>query len=377
MLWWSVAGLAIAKTIRLLFDLRFAQRLPRLENSTPNPAHPKVSVGLPARNEEACIETSVRKLLAQENVDLEIIAVNDRSSDQTAEILNRLAQEDARLVVIHVEELPLGWLGKWHACDAGAALVTGDWILFTDADVWLKPDVIARAILVADRDNADHICLTPGVAPGTASGQAWHPAFLLGLVDWFKRVNQDKPKGYLGMGAFNLVRTAAYRASGGYKKLRLTVVDDVKLGLLLRRAGKRTRGFIGGDDAECHWPAHAFGMIKIMEKNYFAILDYRVSVAVGLAIALCLFWLAGLFGPFTGSLDGTAAGVGLVSFAIPSALIARKIRWSVGPALLVPLIIPLGAVAVLNSAIVTLRQGGVIWRESFYPLDLLRRWNVR
>ena len=72
------------------------------------------------------------------------------------------------------------------------------------------------------------------------------------------------------MGEFNLVHAPAYRACGGYEALRLTVVDDLRLGLLLRRAGKRTRGFLGGDDAECHWGTTVRGMVQIMEKNYFA-----------------------------------------------------------------------------------------------------------
>ena len=80
-------------------------------------------------------------------------------------------------------------------------------------------------------------------------------------------MNRNRPKSFMGIGAFNLVRAAAYRQCGGYEALRLTVVDDMKLGLLLRRAGKRTRAFIGSDDVECHWGTTAWGMVKVMEKN--------------------------------------------------------------------------------------------------------------
>ena len=93
-------------------------------------------------------------------------------------------------------------------------------------------------------------------------------------------MNRDLPKSYLGLGAFNLVRDAAYRQSGGYQALRLTVVDDVKLGLLLRRAGKRTRGFLGVDDVVCHWGTTVGSMVKIMEKNYFAAIDFRVGLVL-------------------------------------------------------------------------------------------------
>ncbi len=374
---WAVALLGFCTTVQILLDLRFAQRLPSLDSLSRASTPPIVSVVLAARNEEARIESCLRQLLTQAGVDLQVIVVDDRSSDQTSKILRRLADEDTRLTVVRVEELPDRWLGKCHACAVGAALATGEWILFTDADVWLKPDVILRAVAVADRESVDHICLTPGVARGTLAAQAWHLMFLLGLVGWLSRANRDIPEAYVGMGAFNLVRASAYRVSGGYEALRLTVLDDVKLGLLLRRAGKRTRGFIGGDDAECQWSLNALGMIKIFEKNYFAAVNYRLALILAASIAMSLFWLAGLIGPLTGSLAGRAAGLGLLSLSIPAILIARKSSWSPAAALIMPLILPLIAFAMLNSAIVTLRQGGIRWRDTFYPLKLLRKGNVQ
>jgi glycosyltransferase involved in cell wall biosynthesis len=266
----AVAFVFFAKTVSSLYHFRWAQRLPSL-GASPSDGSPLIrcSVVLAARNEEARIERTIRRLLDQRGVALEVIAVDDRSTDGTNEILRRLAKEDARVRVQRVESLPEGWLGKCHACHTGASVATGEWILFTDADCWLKPDAIARALRVARLQKADHVALTPGVAPETVGGQAWHLAFLLSVVDWISRVNHDKPKAYLGMGAFNLIRAEVYRACGGYEALRLTVLDDVRLGLLVRRASKRTRAFIGGDDAECHWEATARSMIKIMEKKLF------------------------------------------------------------------------------------------------------------
>ncbi len=101
-------------------------------------------------------------------------------------------------------------------------------------------------------------------------------------------VNRDRPGAYLGIGAFNLVRASTYRACGGYEALRLTIVDDIKLGLLLRRAGARTRAFLGGADAECHWGTTVPGMIKIMEKNYFAAVHFRVAPVVAGATVFTL-----------------------------------------------------------------------------------------
>ena len=290
----GTVALFLAMTVGALVHQRWARRLPALAvlraarglNGGANTGVVRCSVVVAARDEEARIEETVRHLLAQEDVAVDVIVVDDRSTDRTGDLLRRLASEDARLQARRVELLPEGWLGKCHACHVGASVATGEWILFTDADCWLKPDVIARALRVAHRDKADHITLTPGVAAETLGARAWHLAFLSRLASWISAVNRDRQMRTLGLGAFNLVRASAYRDCGGYEALRLTILDDVKLGLLLQRAGKRTRAFIGGDDAECHWGTTVPGMIKIMEKNYFAAADFRVApvVASGLIV---------------------------------------------------------------------------------------------
>ena len=270
----------VGVTVATLYHQRWARRLPALDTLTaPAVGVPagtvRCSVIVAARDEEARLEATVRHLLAQRHVALEVIVVDDRSTDATGNIL--ATPEDMRVRPMRVGHLPENWLGKCHACHVGASVATGDWLLFTDADCWLKPDVIARALRVAARDAADHITLTPGVAAETLGARAYHLAFLGSLANWISGVNRDRSGAYLGIGAFNLVRTPAYRASGGYEALRLTVVDDIKLGLLLQRAGSRTRAFLGGPDVECHWGTTVPHMIKIMEKNYFAAVDFRLA----------------------------------------------------------------------------------------------------
>ncbi|MEK7674214.1 MAG: glycosyltransferase family 2 protein [Verrucomicrobiota bacterium] len=382
----GIAAAGFAMTIGFLRHLHWVQRLPSLESIDRGGAHakrdaglagPRVSVVLAARNEEARIETTIRRLLAQRDVELEVVAVDDRSSDRTAEILRRLAAEDGRVKMRRIELLPEGWLGKCHACHVGASAATGDWMLFTDGDVWLQSDVVIRAVRLANSQGVDHVCLTPGVSDATPGGKAWHLAFLLTLSNWLSGVNRDRPGAYLGMGAFNLVRAAAYHACGGYETLRLTVLDDVKLGLLLCRAGKRTRGFVGGDDTACHWTTDVWGMIKIMEKNYFAALDYHLPTALGATVLGGLFCIGAVIGPCMGSLTGIAAGLGLCSICVPAGLLAARLHWSPAVALLVPFVFPVLIFSVLNSTLVTVRQGGVWWRDTFYSLESLRKGNVR
>jgi glycosyltransferase involved in cell wall biosynthesis len=380
----TTAGLFLAWTISALWHVRWVRRLPALEALTgardlaPTPGGAsRCSIVVAARDEEARIEQTVRHLLAQRGVEIELIVVDDRSSDRTGEILHRLAAEDARVQVKHVDTLPDGWLGKCHACHIGASTTTGEWILFTDGDCWLKPDVIARALLVAERDEADHITLVSGLAAGSIGLRASHLMFLISLANWLSGVNRDRPKSYLGIGAFNLVRAAAYRQSGGYEALRLTVVDDVKLGLLLRRAGKRTRGFIGGDDVKCFWGSTAWGVVKIMEKNYFACVDYRTGLVLAGSAFVMLLWSALIAGLISGTMAGLGAALSPLTLIVPAAILARRLGWSWFSAVWVPFMAPVFLFAALNSTYVTLRQGGVRWRDTFYELDTLRAGNVR
>lgn len=378
----ATAALCLGASISTLRHQRWARRLPALDTLpvTADVApsdRVRCSVIVAARDEEARLEATVRHLLAQRHVTLEIIVVDDRSADGTGAIVRRIASEDRRVRATRVERLPEGWLGKSHACHVGAGLATGDWLLFTDADCWLQPDVMARALRVADQASADHVTLTPGVGGGTRGAQAWHLAFLGSLANWISGVNRDRPDAHLGIGAFNLVRASAYRACGGYEALRLTVVDDIKLGLLLHRAGFRTRAFLGGGDAECNWGRSVPQMIKIMEKNYFAAVDFRVAPVVAGALTVTLVCGLCLFGIWTGTAAGIAAGLAPWSLAVPAAIFARRLGWSPAVAAITPLLYPVMFFAVVNSAVVTMRQGGVRWRDTFYPLATLRAGNVR
>lgn len=383
---WCLAGLFFIVCLRFLWHLRWARRLPSLQDlegsssqadHSPAEAMPGVSVVLAARDEAVRIEETVSRLLAQKGVALEIIVVDDRSTDGTGAILHRLSSQEPRLKTLRVDYLPPEWLGKCHACHLGAELATQDWILFTDADCWLKDDGLARAVRVAARSRVDHVTLTPGIVPASLGAAVWHLTFLLTLADWIAGVNRKRPGAFLGLGAFNFVRAAAYRACGGYEALRLTVLDDVKLGLLLRRAGFFTAAFLGGDDAECHWGTTVKEMIRIMEKNYFAALEFRILRVIGLASIGGLLWASALCGPFTGTFAGAGASIALFSWSIPAAVIARRLGWKLTSALLVPLGFVAVIYAVLNSTIKTLRQGGIRWRDTFYPLALLRRGQVR
>jgi glycosyltransferase involved in cell wall biosynthesis len=380
----ATAGLFLTMALSSLWHMRWVRRLPALDTIEATcalrqlAAEPiRCSVVIAARNEEGRIEGTIRHLFAQRGVAAEIIVVDDRSSDGTAEILRRLATEDPRVRVKRVDVLPDGWLGKCHACHIGASAATGEWILFTDADCWLKPDVIERAVRLAKLDGADHVTMTPGTVIESLGARAWHLLFLTSALNWISGVNRDRPHAHLGVGAFNLMRTEAYRQCGGYETLRLTVVDDIKLGLLLRNAGNRTRAFLGVDDVECHWGTTVGNMIKIMEKNYFAVTDYRLWLVVLGGVAVSLVFTTLFLGLVSGTNAGLAAALSPLSLILPAGILARRLGWSWPCAVVMPFMVPVFFYALLNSTFVTLRQGGIRWRDTFYSLDTLRSGNVR
>ena len=370
-------ALFVVGTLVALWHSRWMHRLPTLETFGHATGHTHCSIVIAARNEEARVEQTIRCLLAQRDVKAEIIVVDDRSTDRTNEILQQLAKKDSRLRVIRIETLPDGWLGKCHACHVGANAATGDWILFTDADCWLKADVLTRGLHLAAREGVDHVTLTSGIAEAGAGLRACHLAFLLSVSNWFSGANRDRPKSYLGFGAFNLVRASVYRECGGYEALRLTVLDDVKLGLLLHRAGKRTRAFLGGDDVTCFWGANVASMIRIMEKNYFAALEFRLSVALAVSAFVIALMAVVAMGVFSGSPAGVLAALSPLWLILPAGLLARRIGWRWATAVGTPFVMPVFICALLNSTFKTLSQGGIRWRETFYALDTLRGGGVR
>jgi len=351
----------------------FARVVERLPDSD---ATPGVTVVVPARNERDRIEGSVRHLLAQRGVDLDLVVVDDRSDDGTTEILARLCREDPRLRVIRVDRLPPDWLGKPHACHLGALDSRQEWILFTDADVWLRPDVIANTIRAADQDQADLVCLLPAQKRIDVWGRGAMLTFSMMLLLAAGRANSNQRLAPVGIGAYNLVRASAYRRAGGYEALRMEVIDDLKLGLLLMHGGSRMRCWTAADEAEMDWAASPGELVRALDKNFIALAELSFSVAaIGIAIMLA-GWISALIGPLVGGWSGYLAFAGLFSMSIPAALFARHSSWGLLPAVLAPFLFPLLPFALFRSAWSTWRQGGIRWRETVYPLALLRKYRV-
>ena len=222
--WLAIANLVMVLVCTFLLGLGgyLTRRLRELP--VPELEHwPTVSLVAPARNEERNIERAVRSLVQLDYPHLQITLVNDRSTDRTGQILDALAAEFPQLNVVHLTELPAGWLGKNHALQLGADRSRGEWLLFTDADIIFEPTTLRRAIGYALAEKIDHVAATPETRMPSWLLRSFVVAFgvyfLLFVRTW--AIRNPRSTAHVGIGAFNLVRTAVYRAVGGHEKIRM------------------------------------------------------------------------------------------------------------------------------------------------------------
>jgi len=385
--WIAVTALYIlaSRQVRSMADALRADALPAAPPGISPDLLPSLSIIVTARDEVAAIEATVRHALEQVYPGLEVIVVDDRSSDGTAELLDRLAATvgAGRLQVIHVRALPAGWIGKCHACHEGARRARGAFLLFMDGDVTLAaPDLLARTITWMEHGDIDHLALFPDLRPYGALQacllHSFEQAMLLMTRGW--EMERDLPRGGAGVGAFNLIRRIAYDRVHGHALLRMEVADDYKLGMLLKESGARQRIRGGLGIVRCPWHRGTLAVLRGLEKNLFSGSDYSVGLlAAQTAAAFALH-----AGPLlVGLAAGTPAGwlplatqVGCIVAAAASA--AQRIdKHPLVLAGLYPVSFALLTFAVWNSALRTLWRGGVRWRDTFYPLEQLRAGLVR
>jgi hypothetical protein len=373
-----VASLWILQGTRAAFGMG---RLPWLSNSPPMAAGaaPPVSVIFAARDEAEKLPGALETLLAQDYPQFEIVAVNDRSQDRTRAILREFEPAHPNLKVLDVTELPPGWLGKPHALVAGFEQSRGEWIVFTDADVHFAPDVLSRAVGLAQQRGWDHLTLLASMQMRgfweITAITYFGLGFVFGTEPWL--TSNPRSGRYVGVGAFQLVRRSAYEACGGHRRLRMDVIEDMKLGKLIKRAGFRSGVAVAQDLVRVRWQSGIRNVIRGVTKNLFAACHFNVAVALGaMALPIAMSVL-----PFLGLAFGTGWARVFAAIAAGAAvLIQAAMVWPTEASSLYGLTHPLGALIfcwmLARSAAATLWRGGVVWRDTFYPLEELRKGMV-
>jgi glycosyltransferase involved in cell wall biosynthesis len=353
---------------------RRMRRLAALDSPAP-PAWPRVTVIFAARNEGATLGAAVPTMLALDYPDFELIAVNDRSEDDTGAVLEKIAATDPRLRVAHIRELPPGWLGKNHALHHAAARATGEWILFTDADIHFHPAALRRAIAHATAHHLDQLSAVPELhGHGPLLGlcvNAFGLLFAMFLFAW--RIPDPRSKAHGGVGAFNLVRAATYRKLGGHEPLRLRPDDDIKLGKLFKLRGARCEMMHGAGALSVAWYPSTRAMIQGLTKNAFAALDYRVALTLAVVIFYQLFFQWPVLALFL--LGGPAWWLNLAAVLVLLGLSLDAARFNGGAwwhAFTLPLGLMVLSYVMLRSMTVTLWTRGITWRGTHYPLRELK-----
>jgi hypothetical protein len=342
---------------------------------------PKVSILVPARNEAAAIETAVRSLLAQDYPDLEVVAVDDRSEDATGAILRRVAAEDARLTVVRVDALPSGWLGKNHANREGAARAGGDWLLFTDGDVKFGIDTVRRAVAFARRRRFGHVVALPHCVTEEFLESAFVSVFGLFFAIKFRlwELPRARTGAYIGSGTFNMVRREDYARCGGHERLRLEVADDIKLGLILRRAGTSQGVVDSCGGVSVRWQEGFLATMRGLVKNAFSGMEWRWDVA--LASAAGLFFVSVLPAILLLAAPAPLKPWLAIPVILPMVFHGAAARSSTDGSGLEGLSHPLMALTfigvILWSACAATWRGGISWRGTRYGLAELRAGCVR
>ncbi len=352
-----------------------SRRLRWVGEFAPAATVPAVSIVVAARNEARGLEAAVTSLLQLDCPRLEIIVVDDRSTDDTAAILDRLARGRQALRVLHVTDLPEGWLGKNHAQRAGAAEAHGDFLLFTDADVVFEPSTLRRAMTFVQQAGIDHLAALPEArVPGVAL-KAFVAAFGVFFSVYARPWKARDPGSscHVGIGAFNLIRATVYHAIGTHAAIALRPDDDMKLGKLVKKHGFRQDVVDGRGFVVVEWYSSLREAIDGLMKNAFAAFDYRLSaVAVSTAVLLLVtvwpcvgVWVA----------RGMARGLYGVSVLLMAGMFGaatRRVGLPLAAVVAFPAAAVLFAYVIWRSACIAVVRGSVTWRGTAYPLSRLR-----
>ncbi len=375
-----LAGLAITLWLHSQYHLDIIAR----PVPPPGEGPALVSVIVPARNEQRNIQRCVQALLEQSYASLEVIVVDDRSSDETpallAELLARRGDKPPALRVLHGAELPEGWAGKPHALAQGADRARGDWLCFVDADTFASPHLIAATLAAAEAHQADMFSIFTSQELGSFWECAIQPLIFTALSVGFapRRVNDARRPEALANGQFILIRRSVYTALGGHQAIRQHVVEDKALAELVKRNGYR---LLVGDGRLVASTRMYTSLAEIWEgwtKNIYLGMRHRlglllVGALLGLTGALILpAWLLGGLGLYLATGQPMTALIAGQGLALWTALIYA--RWQVcrtfGISPWYAFTLPLGAAvftAMMGaSAFKVLTGRGVTWKGRRY-----------
>ncbi len=368
--WWLMQLLL---TLRIIKKVPVLEKLPRknLEN------YPKVSVIIPACNEAESIEEAINLRLQDDYPNLEIILIDDRSFDGTSEIIDRIAAKDNRVKAIHIKELPFGWLGKQYAMNQGVKQATGDWYLFSDADVKIKPGTLKLVMGYCESKQIDHLAIFPEIPKTNFLLDTLFSVFIrflcIGGRIW--AVEDEKSSSAVGSGSFNLVRRSAFEKTKGFEWLRLETIDDVGLGKMLKESGARSSIINGRNYLSVYLYRSLRGMAIGSERPVFAgIGNFSLTWLILTSLINLGFELSPFFAliPIGIPLLNFLGLIMVVMAIFTSSLISRWMNRPLLPSIFYPIGSTILVIIMIRAGILGAKRGGVYWRNTFYPTKILK-----
>jgi chlorobactene glucosyltransferase len=343
---------------------------------------PRVTIVIPARNEAANIGRCLRTVLAQDHPSLDVVVVDDNSTDATPDILAEFAAADPRLTVVQGRALLPGWTGKNYALAQAAPYLHGDWLLFLDADTWLEPEAVRAAVQHAADRNLGLLSIVPRQHLLGFWERVIQPVVLLVIAMALPmRAMRDpaRPAVAYANGQFLLVRRAAYEKVGGHAGQRDAVVEDCALARAVKSAGYAIQLADGRDLAHIRMYHGLRELWEGWSKNSFLSAGRRLSNVAGLVFAVCaVFLVPPLFA--AGELRLLAEGASGADVLLPAAVALLQLAgvgylgWRCEREVGVPgayvLTLPLGALLfcamLCYSAYRVLSGRGVAWKGRVY-----------
>jgi chlorobactene glucosyltransferase len=365
--------LILAIIIYLTVNIIYLVRLPLVRKPVVDP--PRISVCVPARNEERGIRACLQSLLDQDYPDFEVIAVDDHSTDRTGEIMRDLEKENSRLKVLQGKDLPEGWLGKPFALTQAFKKAGGEYLLFTDADPVFECHALNTAVGAMRDRELDLLTLMPQAKFGSFWERAVQPVIFgfIASLTRFEKVNDPDHEKAIGFGAFLMFRRNAYEKIGGHEAGKADVLEDVLIAKRAKRAGLK---LLVADAKQLFSIRMYFGLKEIWigwRKNMFFAMRrsvlraiWHVSMVLGflltpyIILTLNIFWQTGWLW-----IGIALAGVVMVTAA------AYKTCDELGLHRNTATLFPIGAVVMaaimLNSMLYTLVRKKTEWRGRIYP----------
>ncbi|MCA0982836.1 glycosyltransferase [Halobacillus yeomjeoni] len=376
-MFWLLLLLAIFWTVILVDFLIGLKKIPSIDNVEAVEMDEFVSVIIPAKDEQESIRQTIMSLLNQRKVNLEVIAVNDRSEDQTGAIMKDLAEVYPNVKMMNIEHLPSGWLGKNHALSRGVSAAAGTHLLFTDADIKFESQALAKALTYMKEKELDHLTAAPDLRGNSFLLRGLISFFLFGF-NYLKRpwtANLKNNKGGMGVGAFQLLTQDCYQSIGGHEAIKMRPDDDLALGMRIKRKGYRQNLVTALNSLSVEWYPNTKAALRGFEKNAFAGLNYSIPLAL---TALAGVFVSHLF-PFLFLFSPVGAvqiisGLNVVLLFYLYALSTKRLTtYPLRLVFALPIFALLFVYMLARALVLTWIRGGIEWRGSRYTLKELKQ----